>query len=95
MNWIDKNKRLPPLGEYVDTSVYVHVTDGKLIGHGCYNYDCKDWTYYMPGQGGRDDNKITHWMPLMKLPSENIAYIEYPLDGLWKLLNTLKRDNNE
>lgn len=70
MNWIDKNKQMPPIGEFEDVSVYVHVTNGKLIGHGTYNYDRKVWTYHMTTWSEQDDNEITHWMPLLKLPSE-------------------------
>lgn len=69
MNWIDKNKKLPPLGEFEDTSIFVLVTDGNMIGHGRYNYDSEKWTYDMPGYVEQNDNSITHWMIFPELPS--------------------------
>lgn len=68
--WIPIEERLPPIGEFEDISIPVHVTDGKLIGHGTYDYDRKLWTYYLITQAEQDDNEITHWMPLIKLPEK-------------------------
>ena len=68
MDWINKHKQLPPLREFGDSSVYVLVTDGYMIGHGCYNFDSEKWTYCMPGYVEKDDNSITHWMLFPKLP---------------------------
>ena len=69
MKWIDKNKQLPPIGEFEDVSIYVLVTDGNMIGHGHYNFDSEKWTYDMPGYVEQNDNSITHWMMFPELPS--------------------------
>ncbi|MDY0386668.1 MAG: DUF551 domain-containing protein [Methanolobus sp.] len=95
MNWIDKNKQMPPIGEFEDVSVYVHVTNGKLIGHGTYDYDRKVWTYHMTSWSEQDDNEITHWMPLLKLPSENIVYTGFKLDELKKIEEKLSWCDDE
>ena len=66
--WIDCKTQKPPVGEYENISIFVLVTDGKIIGHGHYNFDCSIWTYSMPGYVEQDNNKITHWMTFPDLP---------------------------
>lgn len=68
MDWICKNKRLPPLGEFDDISIYVIVTDGKMIGYGNYDFDSKRWNYNMIGYVEQNNDSITHWMFFPKLP---------------------------
>jgi hypothetical protein len=68
MKWINVNKELPELGEYIDISVNVLVTDGKLIGIGSYDYDESQWTYNLCGMVEQVGNDIIYWMPLPELP---------------------------
>jgi hypothetical protein len=61
MKWINKNKKMPPLGRFKGVSIYVLVSDGKNIGTGVYDYGSKKWTYELAGYIEMDDNEITHW----------------------------------
>jgi hypothetical protein len=68
MRWIDKNIKMPPMGEFEWATIYVLVTDGRRIGYGHYDYDSKHWVYEMAGYCEQNDNNITHWMKFPDLP---------------------------
>lgn len=69
MEWINKTDRLPDRdSEYPETSVYVLVTVGELIGIGQYYFNMEYWYYTLTERYDTTGNEITHWAYLPELP---------------------------
>ena len=64
--WISVSEKLPEKYEDV-LACFMSKSGRKLITVAWTNTDDGDWDC---GEGFRDGEKVTHWMPLPKLPGE-------------------------
>ena len=68
--WINVNNQMPPRSKEIEwVTEYVIVTNGKLVGHGNFDYDMQCWNYDMVGKIPANDNLITYWKPLPEPPN--------------------------